>query len=261
MITPSFTVLVSAPLNGASVPELPLAGIEGEPLVVRVLQRVRASRASRIVVLTDSERVLEAAHRHDAQAVLVADHGRATFGPLAEACAKLHLPDAHSVVAVSAADLFVAPALVDALAEGLRADPQAALAVGARPLRSMAEFLDPRVVKVVFDDRRRACYLSRAPIPWPVAAGRHSDWDLPAEVPAWRCVTRTMAYRVRTLAALAGAPVHPLERTEELEVLRAIGRGHPVGAVLTDQYDNAPIDSEEELEMARAAWFAERGQS
>jgi 3-deoxy-manno-octulosonate cytidylyltransferase (CMP-KDO synthetase) len=256
----SFTILVTAPLNGAPVPELPLADIEGAPLVVRIVQRLRASRATRTVVLTDSDRVLQAVHRQGAEAVRVADHGRAQLGPLAEGCAKLRLPGAHAVVAVSVADLFIAPRFVDALAQALRADPQAGLAVGACPVRDMVELLDPRVVKVVFDDRQRACYASRAPVPWPVAASRHADWNLPPGQRAWRCLTSTAAYRVAALVTLANAPVHALEHAEELEVLRAIGRGHPVSTVITHRHDSAPIDSEEDLEMARAAWLAERGQ-
>ncbi len=257
----TFTALVIARLHAGNVPRLALADIGGRPLALRVAQRLRASRARRIVLVTDSEQVLEAAHRHDAEAVRVADHGPSTLSCLGEACAKLHLPENQAVVAVPGADLFVAPGLADELAQALRADPQAAAAVGARPVRDMMELLNPCVVKVVFDDLGRANYLSRAPIPWPVAAGRHAGWSLPQGHRAWRCVTSVTAWRAGTLVRLGQAPQHALERTEELELLRALGRGVPVTVATVAHADMPPIDSLEDLEMARAAWLTEQGQT
>ena len=58
------------------------------------------------------------------------------------------------------------PALIQRVAQQIERDSRAGLATLATPIESLAEFLDPNVVKVVLGQRERALYFSRAPIPW-----------------------------------------------------------------------------------------------
>jgi len=52
--TPPFTVLIPARLASTRLPNKPLADLGGAPMVVRVAQRARMSRAARCVVATNA---------------------------------------------------------------------------------------------------------------------------------------------------------------------------------------------------------------
>ena len=65
-----FCVLVPARMASTRLPDKPLADLAGKPMVVRVAERARLSRATRVVVATDSEAVLRACERHGVEALM-----------------------------------------------------------------------------------------------------------------------------------------------------------------------------------------------
>ena len=67
----------------------------------------------------------------------------------AEACEQLGLADDEIVVNVQGDEPLMAPALIDAVAAVLAQHPQASMGTAAHPLASVAELLNPNVVKVV----------------------------------------------------------------------------------------------------------------
>ena len=90
-------------------------------------------------------------------------------------------------------------------------------------LTSLAEYLDPNVVKVVVDRADVALYFSRAPIP-------HARGAAPADaVPpgAWRHIG-LYGYRRAFLRLFSSLPPTALEQTERLEQLRALEHGYRI---------------------------------
>jgi 3-deoxy-manno-octulosonate cytidylyltransferase (CMP-KDO synthetase) len=119
------------------------------------------------------------------------------------------------------------------------------------PLRSLAEFLDRNVVKVVCDPRGRALYFSRAPIPCDrdaeIAAGA------PAAFAAARRHIGLYAYRVAALRALAAFAPTPLELRERLEQLRALENGLPIQVVEACERPGADVNTPADLAQAALA--------
>jgi 3-deoxy-manno-octulosonate cytidylyltransferase (CMP-KDO synthetase) len=204
------------------------------------LEALAARTTGRVLVVTDSGPLLDEVHRLGRQAILVSDAGASRLAALGQACIRARLTGDGVVVALSVVDLLRAPTLALELVLGLRRDPQAMVAVGARRARNLAEINDSSVVKVVFDERWRACYFSRTPLPATMSDVNGTTADSGNRTAAWWCATSAAAYRVGALRRLADAPVHTLERMEGLEALRAIGRGYPV-AVVEMQYRDAQI--------------------
>ena len=75
-------------------------------------------------------------------------------------------PAADIVVNVQGDEPLMPRALIEQVAALLTAHPQADIATLVDTLDSLAELMEPNVVKVVSDARGRALYFSRAPIPW-----------------------------------------------------------------------------------------------
>ena len=113
----SFTVLIPARHASTRLPGKPLADIGGKPMVVRVAERALASGADQVVVATDDERVRAAVVAHGFAACMTrADHATGT-DRLAEAAARLELPDDALVVNVQGDEPLLAPALIRSMAD------------------------------------------------------------------------------------------------------------------------------------------------
>jgi len=253
-----FTVLIPARHASTRLPGKPLADIAGKPMVVRVAENARRSRAARVVIATDDARIVAAAHAHGIEAVLTRDDHPTGTDRLAEAAALLGLAPEAIVVNVQGDEPLLAPALIDRTAELLASRPDAAIATACHAIDDVDEAFNPNVVKVVLDANRNALYFSRATIPWArdaYAGGR------PAVVPAGAPIYRhygLYAYRVAFLLRFPALPVAPIERCEALEQLRAMWHGERIVVEVTEGTPAPDVDTPEDLERVRALYVSGR---
>jgi 3-deoxy-manno-octulosonate cytidylyltransferase (CMP-KDO synthetase) len=254
-----FCALIPARLASQRLPDKPLAEIGGVPMVVRVARRATASGAERVVVCTDSERIVRACEEHGVEAILTrADHPTGT-DRLAQASALLGLDDAAIVVNVQGDEPLIPPAIVQALARVLDRETDCEIATAAHPLHAAEEFFDPNVVKVVLDHRGRALLFSRAPIPWsraefskmPRGSLVPESGKLPARLPALRHIG-IYAYRVSYLRRFPNLSRPPLEEHENLEQLRALYHGAAITVMQWDAALPPGVDTPSDLERIRA---------
>ncbi|MGJ7486965.1 3-deoxy-manno-octulosonate cytidylyltransferase [Variovorax sp. LT2P21] len=248
----AFTVLIPARLASTRLPDKPLADIGGVPMVVRVAQRALASGASRVVVAADDARIVDACAAHGIDALLTRTDHPSGSDRLAEACTWLALPDDAVVVNVQGDEPLIDPALIDAVAAELAAQPEAAMSTAAHAIDTSADFGNPNVVKVVLDARGFALYFSRAPIPW-WRDGRASN-DGPA-VPAGPAALRHIGiygYRAGFIRQFPTLPPAPIETTEALEQLRALWHGFRIVVHISDHSPGPGVDTPEDLARVRA---------
>lgn len=244
-----FTVLIPARLASTRLPDKPLADIAGLPMVVRVARRAALSQATRVVVATDNDRILQACQQHGVQAVMTrADHPTGS-DRLAEACTLLGLDGQDRIVNVQGDEPLIDPALIDACAEVLDARNDCVMSTAAHAIDSATDFANPNVVKVVTDVHGRALYFSRAPIPW------WRDGPAPA-TPASGAGTPMRhigiyGYRAGFLKRFPQLAISPLEVVESLEQLRVLWHGERIAVHTAAQAPGAGVDTREDLERVR----------
>ena len=244
-----FTVLIPARMASSRLPDKPLADIAGLPMVVRVAQRAAQSQATRVVVATDNDRILQACQQHGVQAVLTrADHPTGS-DRLAEACTLLGLDGQDRIVNVQGDEPLIEPALIDACAHVLDTRSDCVMSTAAHAIDDAGDFANPNVVKVVTDAHGRAMYFSRAPIPW---------WrDAPAPAtPASGAGTPLRhigiyGYRAGFLRRFPQLAVSPLESVESLEQLRVLWHGERIAVHLAAHAPGAGVDTPEDLARVR----------
>ncbi|MFG6441014.1 3-deoxy-manno-octulosonate cytidylyltransferase [Roseateles sp. LKC17W] len=239
----SFTVVIPARLASTRLPNKPLADIGGLPMIVRVAQRAALSCAERVVVATDAPEVATACAVHGVQALMTrADHPSGS-DRLAEAVEQLGLADDAAVVNVQGDEPLIAPAMIDACAATLAAQPDCVMATVAHALQDPAEFANPNVVKLVTDKAGRALYFSRAPIAW---------WRDGAGQPnqALRHVG-LYAYRAGFLRRFPTLAVSPLEQIESLEQLRVLWHGERIAVHISAEQPGPGVDTPEDLARVR----------
>jgi 3-deoxy-manno-octulosonate cytidylyltransferase (CMP-KDO synthetase) len=211
-------VVIPARFASTRLPGKPLLRETGKYLVQHCYEQAKQAAApAAVIVATDDDRIRAAVESFGGTAVMTRpDHPSGT-DRVAEVAATL---DADAVINLQGDEPLFDPAAIDLLAE-LVADPAADVATLATPIRDRETYHSPHVVKVVCDDRGRALYFSRSPVPH----YRDGDPDFAADPPPALQHLGVYAYRRDVLLKLAAAPPHPLERAEKLEQLRVLGTG------------------------------------
>jgi 3-deoxy-manno-octulosonate cytidylyltransferase (CMP-KDO synthetase) len=212
-------VIIPARFASTRLPGKPLLRETGKFLIQHVYeQAVRAKCGADVIVATDDERIFDAVRGFGGRAVMTrADHPSGT-DRIAEVAA--HLP-ADVVVNLQGDEPRIEPAAIDLLTVLLAADSTSDMATLAVPIADRETYLSPSVVKVACDDRGRALYFSRSPIPMV----RDGEPDFSARPARFLQHLGIYAYRRTFLLKIAATRPHFLEQTEKLEQLRVLGIG------------------------------------
>ena len=239
--------VIPARLGATRLPRKPLRLLGGEPIVVRVYQRVlQLNVADHCVVATDHVEVQEACAQRGIPVVLTrADHPSGT-DRVAEVAARPEFSSFGVFLNVQGDEPFVSgealSGAVDIVTSGLAPIGTAAVPVPPEALSR------PEVVKVVCTDDRRALYFSRAAIPFLRDAA-----DAAVLAPLVRQHVGVYAYARQALQQWVRWPPHPLELIERLEQLRPLAHGLSIG-VSTVSATEGGIDTEDDLVRANAHW-------
>ncbi len=234
--------VIPARYAATRLPGKPLLLIGGKSLIRHVYERVAAmSLFSEVIVATDDERIRAHVADFGGRVVLTrADHPSGT-DRVAEVVADR--TDADIVVNVQGDEPFVAEAQLATLLAAFR--PGVDIATLARRIDEAADLESTATVKVVFDQKGRALYFSRLPIPHlrDVPAADRLDKGLHYHH------VGLYAYRRETLLALTQLPPAPYEIAEGLEQLRWLQAGYAVHVAITD-LPSIGIDTPHDLERA-----------
>lgn len=250
----AFVVVIPARFASTRLPGKMLADLAGLPMVVRVARQAAKSSATSVVIAADHEDILHAVAAHGEKGLLTNPNHPSGTDRLAEAAELLDLPDDAIVVNVQGDEPLLPSGLIDKVAQQLVDHPTASIATLCHPIHEAAEFFNPNVVKVVFDQHGRAMTFSRAPIPYARDAFANDKATLPAGLPAFRHIG-IYAYRVSFLRAYRGLTPTALEQFEALEQLRAMWHGYEISVAVVDEPPPAGVDTADDLARVRA-WLA-----
>ncbi|GGK68837.1 3-deoxy-manno-octulosonate cytidylyltransferase [Amphritea balenae] len=248
----AFSVVIPARFGSSRFPGKPLADIAGKPMVQHVYERAIQSEAQRVIVATDDQRIADAARGFGAEVCLTSDQHPSGTDRLQEVVHSLGFYADDIVVNVQGDEPLIPPRIINQVAHNLRAVPEASIATLSEPINDLESVLNPNVVKVVADQKGRALYFSRAPIPWPRdqfsdPAGRQV---MPQGINFQRHIG-IYAYRVKLLNDFVGWAPAPVEETECLEQLRAMWNGAQIHVDVADEQPPAGVDTPEDLERIR----------
>ena len=241
--------VIPARLGSTRLPNKPLQPLAGQPLVVRVLERARASGCfAELVVATEAPEVAAAVERAGGRAVLTSPAHQTGTERVAEVAARREFAGMDLVANVQGDEPFLDP---DCIAGSIaRAADGDDVGTCAGPL-DPALAGDPARVKVVTDAAGRALYFSRAPIPF------RRDPDTPAGGLYWQHVG-LYVYRPEALRRWVELPPTPAEQAEKLEQLRALHHGLTIGVARLAVPVLPGVDTPDDLNRAEAHWHATR---
>jgi 3-deoxy-manno-octulosonate cytidylyltransferase (CMP-KDO synthetase) len=147
------------------------------------------------------------------------------------------LPEVEIVVNVQGDEPLISARTIERAVHELEKDPRTGIVTTWESMESAADVLNPDVVKIVADDRARAIYFSRSPVPYPRdAARKHGTLAQALEreqelLATFRKHTGLYVYRREVLLEFTKWPQTVLERLESLEQLRALAHGVEIKAI------------------------------
>ena len=254
--------IIPARYESTRLPGKALLEIAGKPMICWVVESALAARnVERAVVATDDRRIFDAVESAGYEAVMTRRDHKSGTDRIAEVLAAL--PDAEIIVNVQGDEPLISARTIERAVGELENDPNAGIVTTWESMESPADVLNPDVVKIVIDDRGRAIYFSRSPVPYPRDAARkygtlaealHNE---PALLSSFRKHTGLYVYRRDVLLAFTSWPQSELERLESLEQLRALAHGVEIKAIEASSR-SIGVDTQEDLERVRSIVEEER---
>ncbi len=226
--------VIPARFASTRFPGKPLHLIAGKPLIQHVVERCRLARSlADVIVATDDARIAEVAAKFCRVEMTRDDHPSGT-DRIAEVASRV---SAEGYVNIQGDEPLMDPAVIDAVAAGLAGSE---MSTAATPIRDLAEYDNPNVVKAVVAANGRALYFSRRTIPYLRDLAAKPAAEQLAAFPFLKHLG-IYGYRRETLLRLVTFPVSPLEAAEKLEQLRALENGIII-TVARVHHDSVGVD-------------------
>ncbi len=232
--------IIPARYASTRFPGKPLHLIAGKPLIQHVVERCRqATTLAEIIVATDDARIAEVARKF-CRVEMTSDQHPSGTDRIAEVISRC---ECDAAVNIQGDEPLIDPGVVNAVAQALIDSP---MSTAATPIKDIAEYDNPNVVKVVVNVAGRALYFSRRTIPFVRDAASRPIAEQLAAFPFLKHLG-IYGYRRETLLKLVKFPVSALEAAEKLEQLRALENGIQI-AVVTVKYDSIGVDVPADVE-------------
>ncbi len=214
----------------------------GKYLIEHVYRKAKeAKKVKDVIIATDDERIAKVVKEFGGCVKMTsADHTSGT-DRIAEIASNL---DADFVVNVQGDEPDIEGSMIDDLIDAMYTEKRAAVCTFANKIKSMEEFVDPNVVKLVMDKDNYAMYFSRASIPYARDQNSSSIFsrvdsasninDTDKETPfLFLKHLGVYMYRKDFLLTFSSLPVPDAEKLEKLEQLRVLSNGYKIKVVLT----------------------------
>ena len=237
-------VVIPARYGSTRFPAKILASETGKPLVQHVVDQAKKAQSVReVIVATDDQRIADALRPFGTRCVMTSPQHQSGTDRIAEVAQGLE--DAV-IVNVQGDEPEIEPEIIDALIERLASSGEDMATAATRFPRNQSP-ADPNLVKVVLSHDHKALYFSRAPIPFP------RDPDDPTAHEPYLLHLGIYAYRRKFLIDFASWDQTPLEKTEKLEQLRALERGHAISVLIVERAAHG-IDTRQQYEAFVSRW-------
>ncbi len=259
----NFKVIIPARYQSSRLPGKPLLDIAGKPMIQRVYEAAKQSKADEIIIATDDKKILNCAESFGAKVCMTLDTHPSGTDRLQEVASKYGFDDDDIVVNVQGDEPLIPPALINQVAENLSHHSWASIASLCERIDAVDAVFNPNNVKVVFNKIGEALYFSRAPIPWSrnlVTLKSIESMDDSFSYDVNRAELSQLdyyrhigiyAYRTQFLNEYVTWETSRLESMESLEQLRALDHGHRIHMDFACEPSASGVDTEKDLEEIR----------
>ncbi|KAA0258187.1 3-deoxy-manno-octulosonate cytidylyltransferase [Deferribacter autotrophicus] len=227
-------VVIPARYESSRLPGKPLVKINGITMINRVATRCLKSKADRVIVVTDDERILDECSKIEGLECVMSDKNIKSGTDRVAKVAKYL--DEEIIVNVQGDEPLIDPELINSLIDELKKDDYADMITAYCDL-DKEEALNPNNVKVVVDKNGYAIYFSRSLIPF---VRDSKDIKYKKHIGIY-------GFKKDFLMKFTELPESELENLEKLEQLRVIENGYKIKVIYTT-YKSLSVDTKDDLQ-------------
>ena len=169
---------IPARLGSSRFPGKVLADIHGKTMLQRVFEGSQADCIQQTFITTCDHEIKSHANEIGANVIMTSDKHERCLDRVAEAYSTLNtLDDSDIILCMQGDEPLVDTKIVEDFIDQFCACSYE-FAVSAVQISSSSEFLDPDVVKIVWNECHQMVYTSRAPIPYQKKFSRENSWKI-----------------------------------------------------------------------------------
>lgn len=233
-------IIIPARLNSSRFENKILVDILGLPMFIRTAKQV--SSLDKVVIATDSQKVIDIAQKHGFDAVLTSSSHQSGTDRINEAANILNLDEDEIIINVQADEPFIEKEVVQEMILKTKEMQNEENIIITSCYKEVSSELadDPNLVKVILDCNELAIYFSRAKIPY----NRDHSEDV-----KYFGHLGIYGFTKKSLNKFCSLTPSIHENIEKLEQLRAIDNGFKI-AMTKVKSKSFGIDTQKDLERA-----------
>ncbi len=243
----AIVIAIPARFGSSRFPGKVTALLAGKPVIQHVYEACVKANLGRIVIATESPRVVTTCMQFGAHAVMTPEtcqSGTDRIFHATQNCSE------NIIINVQGDEPFINPQTIVKIAQLLENDPTCDIATAVTATTDDAKIDNPNCVKAVLGEDMRALYFSRSRVPF-----KRDPSEENKNFVYWHHCG-IYGYRKEALQRFVSLPQSPLEKMEKLEQLRALENGMTIKCVQIEPSGPA-IDTEDDLKRAEA-YYKER---
>lgn len=237
--------IIPARYGSQRLPGKPLLPICGKPLIQHTYENAaRCRHLDRLLVATDHPQIASTVQNFGGEVVMTSAGCRSGTERLAEVV-ETYLDGARGSILVNVQGDWpcLDPEVMGKVVDLLTTDWGADVGTAAVKLTHSSDLFNPSKVKCVLDQRGRALYFSRSPLPY--YANLRLEDPLPSDHPFYGHLG-IYSYRPDFLLRFRKLQPSPLECVEDLEQLRALEHGYEIKVALVETDGLLSVDTHED---------------
>lgn len=236
----SFIVVIPARLKSSRLPEKLLKIIDGKPLLYHTYQNALSSNAKKVIIATDSYKIVEVMASFGINCVLTSGNCESGTARISEIVSKESFDKNQIIINVQGDEPLLPFEVINQLADNLAIN-NTNIATLCENFKSEKDYQNPNNVKVVFDENNLAMYFSRSAIPF----FRDDKIDLTL------CFKHIGIYGYKASFFALKFNVKSYEIAEKLEQLSILQSGQKIHIDIAIKDTGVGVDTLEDLEKVR----------
>lgn len=228
--------VIPARYESSRFPGKPLVPILGIPMIKRVYDQVKKSKAlERVIVATDDERIQNFCEEEGLEVFMTSSSCLTGTDRIAEVAAKL---DYDFYINIQGDEPVISPEVIDQVIDAYKLFGNEYIAYNMYKRLDAAEAQRASIIKTLVNENDELVYMSRCPVPY-------SKSKNPPEFNKQVCVYGFTENALREYTKNGTKTRN--EKHEDIELLRFIDMGHKVKMIPTE-YDSIAVDEPGDIE-------------
>lgn len=230
--------VIPARYKSSRLPGKPLADICGKPMVWWVYNCAKSvKRLHEVIVATDDERITAICNAYNIPSIMTSKHHRNGSERLSEVAKKT---DGDIYVTIQGDEPLLKPETVEKVLDTLFLEPGIPCATLKTAYHNPVDVINGTTPKVVTDLKNDILLFTRSPVPYPKSA---LDYIIYKPLGVY-------AFKRDVLLKYSELEMGPLEKIEEIELLRLVEHGYKI-RVSEVNSESIAVDTYKDLERVR----------